>query len=737
MHPEGDLTSENPALKSPASVSVRRRGWFFPARPGRWPRRWGWALADLVRTGMERDQDRLPLWLPVCMGLGIAVYFSCPAEPPPWVAVAAVLLALGGTLAAFRTRLAAHAAPGRIMAALLAFSVGFAGAQARTGWVAGPILLRATGPVGVSGRVANIERLDRGVRVTLADPAIVRVAEVDTPRLVRIRLKPKDAAPLAGSRIRLLAELGPPPEAAEPGAYDFRRTAYFLGIGAVGFALKSPEVVTEPPPPVDAWSRASDWVVGLRERIAARVLARLSGARAAIAIALLNGEQTGIPPADMQAMRVSGLQHILSISGLHISLVAAIFYGVARTAFALWPWLALHHPIKKYAALFGIAATFIYMSLVGPQVPTLRSVLMVTLAMVAVLTDRSVFSLRGLAIAGMICLLYQPEQLTGPSFQMSFGSVLALISAYEVLRGPLAAWRGEGWLRRAVTVPLALCLTSIISTLATLPFGLYHFQQVANYGLFSNLIGIPITELWIMPLCLVAYVLMPLGLDGWVIDLIGWGCEGILWTARTTAALPGATLHGAALSTASFALIVTGGLWLTLWYAPWRLLGLLPVLAGVGLVPWTPRPDVLIAADSPAFAVRGGDGALRVSTARGGGFAADTWGKRDGEAGRPAVWSAGDGPDSRLRCDGEGCVYAGGPAGRVLVAFPRTRAALTDDCERATVVVSRLPLGECPVRLGIGPDDLREKGAHALYLDGNGGIRVETVRDRPHQRPWS
>ncbi|MEA1676487.1 ComEC/Rec2 family competence protein [Nitrospirillum sp. BR 11163] len=597
------------------------------------------------------ERERWVLWVPVFLGAGIALYFAMPGEPPPWSGLLFTLGVFGLYL------LAGDRLPLRLtLGALLALGMGFTAVEARTTWLRTPILQRPLGPVPVEGRVANVERLDKGVRVTLADPRIPRQAPDLTPPAVRIRLRPTDAAPPAGTRVRILAALRPPPDSPEPGAYDFRRSAFYQGIGAVGFAFKTPEVVA--PAPVGWIGWVNDRVVALRELIASRVAERLTGAPAMIAIALLNGEQTGIPPDDLQAMRVSGLQHILSISGLHISLVAALFYFFARAALALWEGVALRHPIKKYAAAFAILATLAYMMLVGAQVPTLRSVLMTALAMVAILADRSVLSPRAIAVAGILCLLYQPEQLPGPSFQMSFGAVLALISAYEVLREPMNRWRKEGgWPRRALLFVGGLCLTSIISTIATMPFCLYHFQQVANYGVLANLIGIPITELWIMPLCLLAYVAMPFHLEGWIIDMIGWGCEGILWTARVTAALPGAALHGAALSDLAFGLMVGGGLWLMLWRRRWRLIGLAPIALGCVLAPLTPRPDMVVSGGGTMVAVRDGGGKLWLSSSRGGGFEVETWGKRDGGEGRPPAWPTVGTDDGSLRCDSLGCLY--------------------------------------------------------------------------------
>lgn len=681
----------------------------------------------LVERVLAAERQRWALWAPVGLGIGIGVYFALPAEPPAWVGPAAVLAA-GVPAFLLRRRGVAVLA----LLALLSVALGFAAAQVRTASVAAPMLTREVGPVIITGRVVGVERLAEGARLVLADPLVERLAPEATPGRVRIRLAAKHGVPAAGAMLRLRGVLHPPPAPAEPGAFDFQRHAFFAGIGAVGFALGPPETVEAPP--ATGWRAVAVAMEGLRERIAARVAAVLPGAAGAITTALLNGEQTGIPSDAMQAMRDSGLAHLLSISGLHIGLVAGLVFFVVRALLALVEPVALNLPIKKIAAAAGLLAAVGYTLVVGAPVPTLRSLLMTGVLMLAVMADRDPLSMRLVAVAAVVVLLILPEALLGASFQMSFAAVVALIAAYEVARGTLVRWRTEtGPLGGAALYVAGAALTSVVATLATTPFSLFHFQTISFYGVLANMLAVPLTSFWVMPWGLIVYLLMPLGLEGPAVVAMGWGVSGILWVAGAVAGLPGATALVPAMPVAGLAAVSFGGLWLTLWTRRWRLFGLVGIVLGMASPLLVGRPDVLVSEDGALAAVRTGDGGLSLSTARAEKRTAEAWLRRDGREAAAAAWpKAGRGADGRLACDALGCVYTG--AGRS-VALLREPEALAEDCA-ADAVVSRDPVRLCGSGVAVGLWELRREGAHALFLSP-GGVRVETVRSARGERPWT
>ena len=337
----------------------------------------GWLDGLAGRLAAERE--RWGLWAPVGVGAGIVLYFSLLSEPPGWLG-AGVLAAALAALALVRER------PGVLALTLVALTagLGFTAAQLRTWSQAAPVLQRDLGVVGLSGRLILTESMPEGVRLTLSDVRIDRLAPEATPNQVRIRLRDRFTPPQPGSLIRLKAMLHPPPPPAEPGAYDFQRQAFFDGNGGVGFALTQPEITDGPPP--STWRRLMLPMERARAWLAARCDAVIPDHdTATVTAALLNGEQTGIPFDVMTDYRNSGLAHLLSISGLHIALVAGLVFFVVRALLALIEPLALRYPIKKWAALTGLVAAFLYLLLVGPAAPTLRSVLSTGTVMVAIM----------------------------------------------------------------------------------------------------------------------------------------------------------------------------------------------------------------------------------------------------------------------------------------------------------------------------------------------------------------
>lgn len=685
-----------------------------------------WTGLSWLTTALMAESGRWVLWFPVLVGVGIGLYFSLEREPAVWAGAVVVAVAVGGAVLV-HIRWPYWSQAGWIL--LLALPLGFAAAQLRTDLVATPILDRNIGPAGVTGRVVEIDRLDDGMRLILRDVTIPGLDPADTPRLVRVTMQNSRVIPAIGRRVRLYATVGPPSDAVEPGAFDFRRHLYFQGIGGTGFALGAVRLL-------DGGSDEGLLLEEWRQVIADRVVARLPDpAAAGMVTALLNGEPSAIPEPDIVAMRQSGLQHLLSISGLHIALVAGLVFFLLRGGMALWPALALRHPIKKYAAIGAMAATIFYALMVGAPVPTQRSVLMTGVMLLAVLVDRNPLSLRVVAIAALVVLLLQPEAMIGPSFQMSFAAVIALIAVFEVVTPWMTARRkdgGQNWLLRALIYIASLSLTSLVAGSATIPFTLHHFQQVSNYGLLANMIAVPVTSFWVMPFGLLAYLLMPLGLEGWAITAMGWGADVILWTAHWVADIPGAAVHLPVLPVTGLAVFCLSALWLCLWLGPVRRLGLIGMAAGLLFLPLTPHPDLRISGEGKVVAVRLADGGLAVSTRRAGRFDSDEWAKRDGLS-PPRTWAKKGTPDGSLTCaTPDACLYH--RQGHTL-AIALSADALAGLCNSgADALVTALPVANCTVPLVIGADALADRGAHVLYIDQR--INVHTVRAAADARPW-
>jgi len=380
------------------------------------------------------------------------------------------------------------------------------------------------------------------------DRFVLRVVSMESPRdmtkLERVRLSvKKGTAPEVGSFVELKARLMPPLGPQRPGSYDFGRDLYFQGIGASGFVMGA--VKTREPPATGGLAlRYAASMQGLRDAIDARIRTTLDGDQRAIATALLTGRRDAISTPVNDAMFISGLGHVLSISGYHMAVVAGVVFFTIRALLALFPALTAGHPIKKWAAAAALIAAAFYLLLSGAEVATQRSFFMTAVVLIAVIVDRRAITFRTLAVAALIVLAIAPEALVHPSFQMSFAATLGLVALVQIglpnlLASPdhSATARVALWGGRELTM---LMLASLVAGLATTPYAAFHFHRVTPYGLLANLAAMPVVSAVVMPAGLLGLVAMPFGFDGVFWAIMGFGIDWMILVTQWVAALPGA-----------------------------------------------------------------------------------------------------------------------------------------------------------------------------------------------------
>jgi len=681
-------------------------------------------FVDAFRGEIAAERDRWFLWLPVFLGAGIGIYFSLTLEPPLWIGLALGVLAI---LAAAIARWCERGIPAVL--AVAAIAIGFAGAEVETWAVAAPVLERPTGRVIVEGRVIEVEPLPAGRRITLEPHRIGALPRESLPARVRITVRTDEGVAIPGEGLSMRALLYPPSGPAMPGAYDFQRRAYFDRLGAVGYAQGSLRPIEGEQPPT--WR---SWLAALRANVGQRIMAALPGSTGGIAAAIITGETHAIPEADAQAFRDAGLAHILVIAGLHMGLVAGIAFFAVRAGLALVPWVALRFNTKKGAAIAALLVTFGYMLLSGATVSSRRSFFMTTLVLLAILVDRLSLSARALAWAALAIMLASPYSATTAGFQMSFAAVAGLVAFYETFRERIGSWYSDaGRLRRWGLHVLGIVFTTVVSTIATTPFTVFHFNRYAVYSVAANVVAVPITGLWVLPWAMLSCALMPFGLERIALVPMGWGIDVIAEVARVVTSWPGAAQLVPSMPVWGLMLLGFGGFWLCVWRRQWRLLGIAPIAAGY-LTLLLPRPpDVLIDGETHMMAVRAADGTYLASGSERSHFVEDTWARR-GAVGRGNLWpQTGNSADSALACDREGCLYRA--RGRV-VALERNGTALSEDCARADLVVTPIPArGGCRSKPVIDRFDTWRNGSYAVWLDGE-RIKIESVRDWRGERPW-
>jgi competence protein ComEC len=587
----------------------------------------------------------------------------------------------------------------------------------------------------ITGRVLDRQEQPADQRVRL----VLAMREPVSARAIRVRLNvPMEddrAEAKEGAIVRLRARLMPPAAPMLPGGYNFARAAWFDGIAATGSALGPPEIISTATAG-GSIRRAQRWIAG-------HIHAQISGSAGGIAAAFASGDRGGIADADEQAMRDSGLTHLLSVSGLHVSAVIAGGYFIAISLLALWPWLALRVRLPVLsagvAALTGIAYTL----LTGAEVPTVRSCAGAILVLLAVALGREPLSLRLLAIAALLVMLLWPEAVVGPSFQMSFASVLAIIALHssEPVRKFLAH-RDEGWWSRRGRAAAMLLATGLVIELALMPIAFYHFHRAGIYGAMANVLAIPLTTFVSMPLIALALFLDIAGLGGPVWWLAGKSLELLLGIAHWTAAQPGAVNHLPAMGEGRFLMFVSGALWLALWRGRVRLFGLIPAAAAALSLFALHPPDLLISGDGRHVGIVGetDDSLLVLREPRDpvkGSYANDNLTEGAGMAGKTLALA--DWPGAR--CSSDYCALELNRKGRawhLLIErgmLPVPERALAAACDVSDVVIAArwLPQSCHPLWLKIDRNMLDKTGG--LTIDFERG-RIETVAESEGQHGW-
>jgi competence protein ComEC len=358
-----------------------------------------------------------------------------------------------------------------------------------------------------------------------------------------------------------------------------------------------------------------------------------------------------------------------------------------------------------------------YALLTGAHLPILRSLAMASLATLGVFVGRRVLSLRGLALAALVLMLATPETVLGTSFQMSFSAVAALISGYAAVQHFFTRFHASrSRLGNMVMHVIGLAYTSLLAGGASMPFAAYQFQQIQPYWIPANILAVPLTAFWIMPLGLLSLALMPLHAAALALIPMGWGIGLIVWVTAHIATWPGALLRIAPMPSAAILLIAAGLAWLCIWRSAPRLAGVPLMAAGVVLALLTRPPDALVSTDAKLIAMRSGTTVFLITQPRASHFTLEQW---------QNVW--GDTPLTPGQCNGTACRL--GP-----ILFTSTRPLA--GCGDAALALSPVQLleacGQMPV---IDRLSTYRNGATAAWITPH-GVVLRTDRQVQGNRPW-
>jgi competence protein ComEC len=679
-------------------------------------------LVGQMELWLEGQRDQLPLWIPVALGAGIAAWLILPRQNH-WFGfiLCALSLIVAGPVLGWPRRMARVAAIGGMFATLGCVLIWWRAEVIRHVVLDRPLVATVTGTLlAVEDQPAQ-ERVRLRVAV---DPAL------RLPEIVRVTLRQTEKVEglNPGAKVRFKARFAPPPGAALPGGYDFRRAAWFHQLGAVGQIL-GPIAFVEPPPST----------IGLRARLSAHVHAQLAGSEGGIAAAFASGDRGGISKEDEEAMRASGLTHLLSISGLHVTAVIAATIFLCLRLCALSPWLALRWPLPIIAAGGGALAGIGYTLLTGAEVPTIRSCIAALLVLLGLALGREAMTLRLVATGAILILLLWPESLAGASFQLSFTAIAAIVALHEWPRvANVMRRREESVMRKAGRGVLGLLLTGLVVEIALAPIALFHFHKSGLYGALANMVAIPLTTFVIMPLEALALLFDGVGAGAPFWWATGLALNLLLELARWTAALPGAVAALPSMPNSAFGLIVGGGLWVMLWKGRIRTLGWVSVLAGMIWSVVIPAPDLLITADGRHMAVRNWNGDMVLLRERTGDYISDQMAERAGETDALGLLD-----DTRAaRCTPDMCVTSIRRENRVWhVAATRSRhlldwTQLIQLCSRVDIIVSerRLPPTCNPRWIKADRPALEQSGGLAITLGKTASAQMGKGGRDDH--PW-
>ncbi len=672
-----------------------------------------------IKDQFREEQPRWFLWLPVLLGIGIVVYFQLPQEISIWWTLGVIESII---FAAILCRY--HIKALYVLMVISIVVLGFTNIQLQSEYLSKKKIKTETMETYISGMIEKIDYNYRGFQRFLLKDTTNFEKDKQFGR-VKVSTRQKTSKLKVGQCVEMAAKIMPAGLPVMIGGYQFDRKAYFEKIDANGYAL-SWAYETDCDNKVGLKEKFNFFIDNLRSKINAHIHQILPASEAGITSAIVAGEQGVINREIIQNYRDSGLAHFLSISGLHMTMIAGLMFFFVRLFMALIPPLALRYDSKKPAAVMAILISIFYLFISGAQIPAQRAFIMNLIVLIGVLIGRKAISMRTICWAAMFVLILSPQAIIGASFQMSFAAVVALIAFYEKYAGTLQRFlRGNPdsgkmvkFFRYIWAYLIGILVADFIASLATTPFAIYHFNKIAVYTSITNLLSGPIIGLVIMPFVLIALILMPFGLDVLPLKIVGWGVGLVNDITTYVAALPHAGYQVLSMPTWGFAAIILGGLWLCLWNMPWRKWGTIAIIIGILSIFTVKTPDVMVDNEASLLAVKDEEGDLVILPARGNYFTKQMWlektaNKKLDKKEQQKLYQIYKGKKVDkswldLECDKKSCLY------KNRVRFYKDKRLEIDGKNF----------------------DTYQAGGASLYFDGD-KIKIKTVRDFIGSRFWN
>ena len=664
------------------------------------------AIINYVRYNLYKERHNLVLWIPVFQCLGILFYFSLSFEPSLNFTVITFFLILIPLCIIYRKYI--------LMCSVIAsFLLGFTAIKVKTALVNTKVLAKERYIKDIVATVKNIHDKGTYKQLLLYKITGTRI-DLDNIRIsVRTELE-KDIR--IGDKVKLSAKLFPLKIAPSKYAYDFARIAYYLKISATGFATSKVILYQK-----IKTKKFQEYIEYIRQYFYENLQRNMRKPHADIVSALLIGKKEGIDHKTISAIRDSGIAHLFAISGLHLSFFASTFFLIFRNIFALSEVLTLKYNTKKISAWLTTLPTTFYLLITGIQISAQRAYIMVILVLVAIIIERKYRGLMAIAFTGSLILIIEPESVLHPGFQMSFSAVLALISSYQINISKL-------FNIKIIKYFISILTSSIIASIATLPYTIYSFNYLSISGIITNLIAIPVVTLIVIPLGIIYIFCIPLSVESLIVPLIEQPITIILYLVYSISELKHLIIPIHTFPAISVVIITLGILWICLWQQNWRFWGISFIIIGVYLGITYKPPDILVSNGN--IAIKENDGLLYSLTKKNRNFLIQTWAQQNGQRGITNHIKFNQ-SSKRLKCDDFGCIYNGINNKLVLLAYKNED--INKNCNDVELIIQLYQFDFLPCKTKIIKyDDLNLHGTHSIWLTQK-NIQIKKVRSA---RPW-
>jgi competence protein ComEC len=446
----------------------------------------------------------------------------------------------------------------------------------------------------LTGTVELCEKTEKGLMFIISDPETKNHPDLNK---VQLTWRGKKAVAsktdyIPGSRVLFRVILSPINSQAFPGAYDFKKRQYFNGISARGFIVAPPKILKKPK------STSMNLFVGrLRYVIDKKIENYLSVDSAAVAKALITGNKSGVSKEIRKNFSNSGTAHLLAISGLHIGIIGFFVFWFFRILLCCFGRISMFCDTKKIAAVISWIIILFYLRISGDSVPSVRAFIMHTIIILAILSDRCALTMRSVAIAATIILIFSPEVILFPSFQMSFGAVIVIVALYEYY----SDFSGfSGFFKSLFNITA----TTLAASVPTAIFSVSAFNQLTLNSVLANIVSVPLMSFFIMPTAVTALFFMLFDLARPFILLMGYGIQLLMKISEMSAQLPGSHFIMASPSATNMAIFIFSGLIMTLIHHRIRFLGVVGVFCGVIYYFINPTSEIFISPQAKTVGVK-------------------------------------------------------------------------------------------------------------------------------------